>query len=353
MNKKKENTKHYYGSLIFMIILIILTFFLLFKDNSLSALRPILKTADPIYLLIGLFFMIVFISCEALNIKMIMKSFDIRLSFKKCMNYAFIGFYFSAITPSASGGQPVQVYYMKRDHINVSHSSLTLLIVTVIFQIVMLLYGLFMYFFEYEFIMANVRGIKWLLLFGVVINLILIAFIFAAIFSKKIITKFILSIIKFLAKIRVVKNIDSTRENVLQQIDEYSNGARFIKKNPLLLIKVALVTIIQKTAVYSVPFFIYQSFHLSGHSLMQVLAIQALLTIAVSSLPLPGAVGVTETSFMTLFKIFFSSGLILPAMLLSRGISFYAMLIISGIVTLFVHIKSGKNVCKIPEKKVS
>jgi hypothetical protein len=35
---------------------------------------------------------------------------------RKVMRYSFIGFFFSGITPSASGGQPAQIYYMNKDN---------------------------------------------------------------------------------------------------------------------------------------------------------------------------------------------------------------------------------------------
>lgn len=349
--KKQKNNNHF-KSLVFMIALIVITFFLLFKDTSLDAIIPVIKKANPFYLIIGFVLMIVFISCEATNIKLIMKSLNIKIPFNKCLCYSFVGFYFSSITPSASGGQPAQVYYMKRDNINISHSSLSLLIITVVFQIVMLVFGLFMYFLKYDFIAQNVRGIKWLMIYGVVINIILIALIFATIFSKKTITKIINFSVNILFKIKIIKDLDATKQKAYKQIDEYSNGAQYIKKNPMLLLKVTLITIIQKVSVYSIPFFVYKSFNLSGHTLIEVLAIQALLTIAVSSLPLPGAVGVTETSFMTLFKIFFSAGLILPAMLMSRMISFYAILIISGIISIVMQIKKPKMIKTYPIPKL-
>ena len=33
----------------------------------------------------------------------------------RCIQYSFIGFFYSGITPSATGGQPVQLYYMNKD----------------------------------------------------------------------------------------------------------------------------------------------------------------------------------------------------------------------------------------------
>lgn len=38
-----------------------------------------------------------------------------RKFFDSLYQYSFIGFFYSGITPSATGGQPVQLYYMSKD----------------------------------------------------------------------------------------------------------------------------------------------------------------------------------------------------------------------------------------------
>lgn len=100
------------------------------------------------------------------------------------MGYAFVGFYFSSITPSASGGQPAQVYYMKKDDINISYSSLILLVIVVIHQVVVLAYSGIMFIMEREFILNNVRGMSILLIYGVITNVALVVGVIAVIFSK-------------------------------------------------------------------------------------------------------------------------------------------------------------------------
>ena len=54
----------------------------------------------------------------------------------------------------------------------------------------------------------------------------------------------------------------------------------------------------------------------------------------VSGIPSPGAVGVTEGAFVTLFSSIIPNKLLNGAVLLNRGISFYLMAVISSIVVL-------------------
>ena len=66
--------------------------------------------------------------------------------------------------------------------------------------------------------------------------------------------------------------------------------------------------------------------------------LQAVISVAVDMLPLPGGVGVSEGLFMTMFEPVFGEKL-LPGMLLSRGISYYALLLISAAITFYAHLK--------------
>ena len=76
-----------------------------------------LKTIDKKYVILGTSMGIIFFVIQGYYIKLILKYLDKHISFIKGAVYACIEFYFSGITPSSTGGQPVQVYYMKKDGI--------------------------------------------------------------------------------------------------------------------------------------------------------------------------------------------------------------------------------------------
>ena len=59
-----------------------------------------------------------------------------------------------------------------------------------------------------------------------------------------------------------------------------------------------------------------------------------MISVAADMLPLPGGVGVSETLFLEIFEPIFQEHLILPAMVICRGISYYTQLVISGMMTV-------------------
>ena len=330
-------------SLFFMACLMLITSYFIFKDQSLSNLIEIVKNVNPFYIILGLCMMFLFVGCEAMNTFSILRALGQKVSYSKCLGFAFVGFYFSSITPSSSGGQPAQMFYMTKANINLSYSSLNLLIITVIYQIVMMLYGGVMFLLNHEFILTNAHGIKYFLMFSVTINLFLTVAILLAMFSKKFIYQLIHHVTKWLAALHLLKDVNRTREQLELLVQEYTKGAEYIKTQPLLMSKILLTTTIQLTASYLVPYFVYKAFYLDEYTLLQILSLQSLVSLAVSSIPLPGAVGASENAFMSTFKLFFASNLIIPAMLLCRGISFYAFLVISGMISMIVHFTLTKE----------
>ena len=91
------------------------------------------------------------------------------------------------------------------------------------------------------------------------------------------------------------------------------------------------------------PVAVYHAFGLTGSSAMSIICTQALVTLAVSNLPLPGAVGASEGGFVAAMALFFGPALVTPAVLLSRGISFYAFLLVSAAITLAMHLRARRK----------
>ena len=78
---------------------------------------------------------------------------------------------------------------------------------------------------------------------------------------------------------------------------------------------------------------VYLSFGLSGTSVWDVIVLQAVISISVDMLPLPGGMGISEALFLKIFPLVFGS-MTLPAMVLSRGMGYYSELLLSAFFTL-------------------
>ena len=59
-----------------------------------------------------------------------------------CLLISSVGFFFSCVTPSATGGQPMQIYFMKKEKIPIPVSTVILMIVTITYKLVLVVIGL-------------------------------------------------------------------------------------------------------------------------------------------------------------------------------------------------------------------
>ena len=64
---------------------------------------------------------------------------------------------------------------------------------------------------------------------------------------------------------------------------------------------------------------VYLGLGQAGTSIQEVVLLQASVYIAVDMLPLPGAQGITELMYRSVFAPVFSKGSLIPSMLISRG----------------------------------
>lgn len=346
MQSKRKN----WLSLAALAALMAATGVVLLRDVSWPQLWDVVRQASPGWLAAGLGLMLLFVACEGVNLHLLLRTLAVQAPFGRCLQYAFVGFYFSSITPSASGGQPAQVYYMGRDRIPPGLSSLCFLVIAVVYQVAMLGYGLLSFLCHPAFVLRHLGGIGALVALGVAINLVLIAFIVGVLLRPHGVRRPCMALLRALHRLRLVRKVDKWTQALSCQIDEYQAGAAFLRRHPSVLPKVMGMTILQLGALFAVPYVVYRAFGLSAYSLGDVMTLQAILTIAVASLPLPGAVGASEGGFLRMFTLLFGPERLLPALLLSRGISFYGFLLLSGLVTAAVHLTAGRRRVTVPRR---
>ncbi len=329
-NEKKKKIFKKVFNILFFIGIAGLTFWLIFKNNDINKIIFNLSKAKKIYLLLAIFAMFVYIFCEGLNIYRILKNLKDDVSLFQTFKYSLVGFFFSSITPSSTGGQPMQLYFMNKDKLSISHSALSLLIQLLSFQFMTLVLALIGFAFNYDLLLNKIGNIKYLMFLGITINLIIQTFLIIMIFSKKLGLKLINGICNLLDKMHI-KSASTIKKKSIAQLDEYHECAIYLKNNKIMIIKIFLTTLLQLSLYHSIPYFVFKAFGLQGYSIFTFISLQAVLYISVASLPLPGAMGASEGSFMIIFKLLFPATLLSSAMLISRGISFYLFVIISAV----------------------
>lgn len=323
----------------------LLTLNLIFKEQELPEIIRDLRSADPIWIAGGAAAALLFVAGESVIIHYMLRILDQKTSFLKCLKYSFVGFFFSYITPSATGGQPMQMYHMKKDMIKIGYSTLIMLLITIAYKSVLILLALGFLAFNSDTVVRYAGDMKWLIILGFVLNLIFIALLIL-VFIKPIWARALgIKTVGLLTKLRILKRKKREKytEKLIRICDTYAMGADYIKKNLSVVFKVFLLTAAQRICLFSVTWIVYRAYGLSGTRYIDILTLQIMIAVAVEMLPLPGAAGISEGCFLLTFSEIFGMQLVKPAMFISRGLTFYFILLLGALVTFAAHIINLKR----------
>ena len=127
---------------LFLILIICLTLNSIYDKESLQLIITGFPKIKFEYICIGFALMIVYYLIYGYYFTYTFNLFNIKVPFLKGVFYGLVEYFFSGITPSATGGQPVQMYYMSKDKIPIKNSYITLLVNTMFFKIAIIVLGL-------------------------------------------------------------------------------------------------------------------------------------------------------------------------------------------------------------------
>lgn len=167
--------RKYVGSILFLCLLIGITIYVLVENNDMRAVAGAMARAEHIWILAGIVTALFFVAAEGSIICYLLRAIGQKMPLLKCISWSFIGFFFSGITPSATGGQPAQLYYMKKAGLPLADSTPVLMVVAVLYKFVLAVLGLFIAVFWHKQLGAYFQGYYWLFYLGIVLNAILVA----------------------------------------------------------------------------------------------------------------------------------------------------------------------------------
>lgn len=323
-----------------MAAILAVTFWLVLGGGQAGQVWSAMKTARWPWLVLGVLLMVLYTGTEALQIKMSLRAMGHRTPYRHCCQFAAAGFYFSSITPSATGGQPAEVFYMARRGIPAAHGALTMLLFTIFYQVTSLGYGLAAWLLGGEYSAFLGTGLGILLIYGLASMLLLTVGMVALLVWPKPVEKLCRWCLRLAARLKLVRDLPKAEAGLDAQMEEYARGAAIIRRCPSLAVKMLVVSAAQQGLRFLVTWAVYRAMGLTALGPSQIVATQALLALAVNCLPIPGAVGASEAAFLSAFQHTFGPALTPAAMLLSRGISFYLPLVVTCVVTVALHLST-------------
>lgn len=339
MSDKKKNMLN--GA--FLIIVFLLTLYSVFKGQDLSDIVDTITEASPVFLLLGVACVIFFIWSESAILHYLFGTLQIKTKRRTCFMYSSIGFFFSCITPSAGGGQPAQVYYMRKNMIPVPVATVVLMVVTISYKSVLVIIGCALAVFGRGLLNQYLYEVMPVFYLGLTLNVVFCAAMLILAFHTTLAKDIAMKLLGFLVRIHILKDKPSRTERLNLTMDHYNDTSAYLRQHKDVLLRVMVLTFVQRLALFSVTYFVYKAFGLKGTHVATLILLQSTISVSADMLPLPGGMGISEHLFLTIFDPIFYGDLLLPAMVLSRGIAYYVQLIFSAVVTFAAHLKVGRK----------
>lgn len=343
MNTEKYIKRKRVRNILIYVAICAAAFYTMLKGNNLCEIVKVFRKIKYVYMFPAIVTALFFVSSEGMMMWYIFRLLGHKADFTKCLAYSFIGFFYSSITPSASGGQPMQLLYMKKDGNSLADSTIVLLIVALFYKMVLCFIGVGLLIFWKDNLYLYLGHYMKLYYLGLLLNILLVTALLLIMISPKTARVIINKTEKLLMRVYILKESKDRKTKINQYINDYRDGMKFLMGYKLEMINIMLVTFVQRICPYIVTCLVYAGFSLKGTDPMTIMCLQAAVYTAVDMMPLPGAQGITELMYKHVFAAVFNGTYLTASLLAVRGFNYYIILIISMAVTACCSIYSKKT----------
>ena len=319
---------------LFFVAIMAITFYIFLRGQSPQELWMNLRQLKPSFLLLSIAMAVFFVGMEGIMIWYLNRSLKGNSSLWRCIGYSFIGFFYSGITPSATGGQPMQLYKMKKDGNSLSDSTVVLMTIALIYKLVLVFLGLGILLFWFRGLRESLGGYFYLYLLGLFLNVLLVLLILLVMLKPTLVLNLFSKIERSFVRIKLLKPSERRSKGLYQFVKNYHAAVDYLTGHKKKIFIVIFLTFLQRVSVFALTYIIYRGFGLSEYGLGKVMTLQAAVYIAVDMLPVPGAQGITELMYKSIFLSVFTSKYLMPSLCVTRGINFYFLLILGMLVVL-------------------
>ena len=308
------------------------------KELNFKNIGAFIKRSNPWLLVTSVLCMIAGIIFEGMCIHMISRRFGHKGRLLSSIAYSSADIYYSAITPSATGGQPAAAYYMVKDGMGAGTATFTLLVNAIAYTAALLILSACAFAIRPHMFGHFEPHVKFFIIFGISMQAVLLGLFIACMFCRRVVLKVGNGIITLLVKMHIVKKPDKWRDKLAYEVEKYRSCLGAIRKYKFLFINSILLTLAQRVVRVLISCCICLAVA-PETSFWDVFVLQSFVIVGYTFLPVPGGTGAFEYLYLNTYNVIYSSdAFIYSAMIIMRIVSYYLSIIVSGLFTLSYHV---------------
>lgn len=311
---------------------------------------------------------------DALVLFIFMRLYTRKYHIHQGLAVSMIGSFYSCITPGAKGGQVPQAYALKNQGTQISNAASILVMYFILYQIALVIFNFVAVIFNFN-LLSEINSVPLsfgglsgslslipLTIIGFVFSLSMIAILFLMSYSHRI-HNFIMHYgVGFLARIKILKHPDKTRESLRIQVDNFKIELRRLLSNIPVTILILVLFFFGLMCEYSIPWFagmavngfgyytnaVGEVVHTTGTinftSAFDACFLSCYHQMVSGLIPIPGGAGISEILFAKLFENYYcTEAAINASLILWRASTFYLVMIVCGFVTAILKASPKKQ----------
>ena len=348
MEPKKKRKFKFNGTVFFNIIVAVLSIYLIINFIvSEDGLIDLLKKPDNFkwgWILVGLGVFDLNMVIDALVTQIYLTAEYPGFRFIDSLKVAFVGVFFGAVTPSNTGGQPMQLYFLSKKNVRIGFGSACLTQKFIVYQLVTTSFSVFAVIMKFGFFQTAFTNF-WssaFIVLGFLSQVGVTALFLVVCFAENFTKKLIRLIYRILVALPFVKDPHRKIRKITREFRMFHSSNRMLMKDKKRMIKIFVLVFVQFICILSVPFFIYIAFDMPAAAkaagvpagnFFDFICIQSFVLFTSNLVPLPGASGGAELAFSMYFHPYFVLGgvsKIKPAILLWRFITYYGAMLLTA-----------------------
>ena len=316
---------------------------LAFSNNELTNAWNALFTLDFKWMIAALLGWFAYMSFDMLSMYYFLNKQKRHISLGYACFVTLTGFYYSNITPGASGGQPMQVYYLSKRNVPVPIGTSAISIKFFAQQMMLVLLTTAFWFANTDFVNTQLGSFKWAIYIGYAINFASIPLILLVALHRPLVQAIIGFFVRLGGKMHLIKHPEDKMVRISTGLDVYHASILRLAKHPRQIIGMLLLAGLSIMGLMSVPFSVYHAFRMSGTPWDHLFTSAFLLFVSASYTPLPGASGAQEGGFLVFFKGMFTQGTIGLALLIWRFFTYYLFLLVGAAISIANSIRGNRQ----------
>ena len=301
---------------------------------SFASLFETLKSCNHIYLTLSVFSMCAYIGFKGAAINLLLRTFSYPRRYGETLLYSAADTYFSAVTPSASGGQPAAMYFMHKNGIPTATATVTLLVNLILVTMSTLLTGVAAFAMHTDLYMRLDLLPRIFIIGGMVLLVLLISGILLLLKEGEIIYRFGKTVIRLLVRIHILRNQDRWASRLRRIIDQYKECVQMTHGRGKMLVLVYLMGLGHKFTQITTTMLVHLALGGDPALCTHVWASTSFAQLGSGCFPMPGGMGIVDYLLLQFFTMLMPYEKAIELELISRSVACYLCMILSGLGTL-------------------